>query len=51
MKTERMSMKVCSTWLLKDKIGDTFEGSINGVEEWGIYVSISSPMARRSGSF
>lgn len=45
MKTERMSMKVCSTWLLKDKIGDTFEGSINGVEEWGIYVSISSPMA------
>ncbi len=44
-KTERLALKVCSTWLLKDKIGETFEGTVSGVEQWGIYVSVKDPMA------
>ena len=45
MKVERQSIKVCSTWLLKDRVGDNFEASVNGIEEWGIYLSISDPIA------
>lgn len=44
-KTERIAIKVCATWLLKDRIGDIFEASINGIEQWGIYVSVKDPMA------
>lgn len=44
-KTERIVIKVCATWLLKDRIGDIFEASINGIEQWGIYVSVKDPMA------
>lgn len=45
MKVERQSIKVCSTWLLKDRIGENFEASVNGIEEWGIYLSITDPIA------
>ncbi len=45
MKVERQAIKVCSTWLLKDRIGDNFEATVNGIEEWGIYVSIADPIA------
>ena len=45
MKVERQAIKVCSTWLLKDRIGDNFEATVNGIEEWGIYVSIEDPIA------
>lgn len=44
-KTERIAIKVCATYLLKDRIGDTFEATINGIEQWGIYVSVKDPMA------
>lgn len=45
MKVERQAIKVCSTWLLKDRIGDNFEANVTGIEEWGIYVSIADPIA------
>lgn len=44
-KTERLALKVCSAWLLKDFIGETFEGEVNGVEQWGIFVSLDNPKA------
>ena len=45
MKVERISIKVCSCWILKNHIGDDFEASVTGIEEWGIYVSIADPIA------
>ena len=45
MKVERISIKVCSCWILKDRIGDDFEANVTGIEEWGIYVSIPDPIA------
>lgn len=45
MKVERISIKVCSCWILKSRIGDDFEANVTGIEEWGIYVSIADPIA------
>ena len=45
MKTERIAIKTCSCWILKSRIGDNFEATVNGIEEWGIYVSIADPIA------
>lgn len=45
MKVERLAIKVCASWILKDRIGDEFEASVSGVEEWGIFVSIADPIA------
>ena len=45
MKVERISIKVCSCWILKSRIGEDFEASVTGIEEWGIYVSIADPIA------
>ena len=45
IKVERISIKVCSCWILKNRIGDDFEASVTGIEEWGIYVSIKDPIA------
>ena len=44
-KTERIAIKVCSCWILKSHIGDDFEATVSGIEEWGIYVSIADPIA------
>lgn len=44
-KIERISIKVCSCWILKNHIGDDFEANVSGIEEWGIYVSIADPIA------
>ena len=35
-KTERIAIKVCSCWILKSHIGDDFEATVSGIEEWGI---------------
>ncbi|SHK73753.1 ribonuclease R family protein [Fibrobacter sp. UWEL] len=45
MKTERIAIKVCSSYILRNRIGDNFEATVNGIEEWGIYVSIADPIA------
>ena len=44
-KTERIAIKVCSCWILKSHVGDDFEATVSGIEEWGIYVSIADPIA------
>lgn len=44
-KLERISMKVCGSWLLREQVGEVFTGTINGIEEWGLFVSIADPMA------
>lgn len=44
-KIERLSLKVCSAWLLQKHIGESFEGTVSGIEQWGIFVSIKEPMA------
>lgn len=44
-KTERMSLKVCSTWLLRKHLGEEFEAKVTGVQEWGIYVGVEDPQA------
>ena len=45
MKVERIAIKVCSCWILKGRIGDDFEATVTGIEEWGIYISIDDPIA------
>lgn len=44
-KTERIAIKACSCWILKSHIGDDFIATVSGIEEWGIYVSLSDPIA------
>lgn len=44
-KTERMSLKVCATWLLRKHLGEEFEATVTGVQEWGIYVGVEDPQA------
>lgn len=44
-KIERLSLKVCSAWILQKYIGETFEATVSGIEQWGIFVSIQEPMA------
>ena len=33
MKVERISIKVCSCWILKSRIGEDFEATVTGIEE------------------
>jgi ribonuclease R len=40
MKIERASFKICAAWILKDYIGDEFEGEVSGLTEFGLFVSI-----------
>ncbi|MCI6873841.1 MULTISPECIES: RNB domain-containing ribonuclease [Hallerella] len=44
-KTERMSLKVCATWLLRKHLGEEFNATVTGVQEWGIYVGVEDPQA------
>lgn len=44
-KLERISIKVCATWLLRERLGEEFEATVNGVEQWGVYVTVKDPMA------
>lgn len=42
-KIERTALKLCSAWMLREHIGDEFDGMISGMEEWGIYVRLDHP--------
>ncbi len=44
-KTERMSLKVCATWLLHKHLGEDFDATVTGIQEWGIYVGVNDPQA------
>lgn len=44
-KTERMSLKVCATWLLRKHLGEEFDATVTGIQEWGIYVGVDDPQA------
>jgi ribonuclease R len=39
-KIERQSQKLCSAWLVKDRIGEEFQGRISGLEYFGVFVEI-----------
>jgi len=42
-KCERSALKVCAAWILREHIGDKFNGTINGMEEWGLFVTLDNP--------
>jgi len=44
-KCERAALKVCTAWILREHVGETFPGAISGMEEWGLFVSLDSPPA------
>ncbi|MDR0515492.1 MAG: RNB domain-containing ribonuclease [Fibromonadaceae bacterium] len=41
-KTERKAMKVCTSYLLQSQIGQTFKAEVQGIEDFGIFISVSS---------
>ncbi|GHV13238.1 hypothetical protein AGMMS49938_07490 [Fibrobacterales bacterium] len=41
-KTERKSLKLCASYLLQNQIGQTFNAEVQGIEEFGIFISISN---------
>ncbi|MDR3001584.1 MAG: VacB/RNase II family 3'-5' exoribonuclease [Fibromonadaceae bacterium] len=40
-KIERKALKLCVSYLLQDRIGETFSAEIQGVEEFGIFISVT----------
>jgi ribonuclease R len=43
MKVERKGLKTATSWVLRNYIGEEFIGEISGLENFGIFVSISDP--------
>lgn len=42
MKNERSAVKLCAAWMMKDFLGETFDGVISGMESFGMFVEIPS---------
>ncbi|MGL1901679.1 MAG: RNB domain-containing ribonuclease [Fibrobacterales bacterium] len=40
MKNERAAKKCCMAWILMDKVGDEFLGSISGLTDFGMFVEL-----------
>ncbi len=40
MKVERAAKKCCMAWILVDKVGEEFTGSISGVTDFGLFVEL-----------
>jgi len=43
MKVERKGLKTATSWVLRNYIGEEFVGEISGLENFGIFVSITDP--------
>jgi ribonuclease R len=43
MKVERKGLKTATAWVLRGHIGEEFTGEVSGLENFGIFVSISNP--------
>jgi ribonuclease R len=43
MKVERKGLKTATSWVLRNHIGEEFTGEISGLENFGIFVSITEP--------
>jgi ribonuclease R len=43
MKVERKGMKTATAWVLRNFVGDSFTGEISGLENFGIFVSLTEP--------
>jgi len=41
-KIERKALKLCASYILQNQIGSTFNGEIQGIEEFGIFITVSS---------
>jgi len=41
-KIERKALKFCASYILKSEIGQTFKAEIQGIEEFGIFISVST---------
>ena len=41
-KIERKALKLCASYLLKNEIGQTFKAEIQDIEEFGIFISVST---------
>lgn len=42
-KCERSALKVCAAWILREHVGENYPGTINGMEEWGLFVTLDNP--------
>ena len=40
MKCERQASKLCAVWIVRDRVGDVFQGKITGLSEWGMWVEL-----------
>ena len=41
MKNERWGVKLCAAWIVKDRVGEEFDGRISGLSEWGMWVELT----------
>jgi ribonuclease R len=44
MKVERKGLKTATAWVLRNHVGEEFIGEVSGLENFGIFISISDPM-------
>jgi ribonuclease R len=45
VKAERSGNKCCAAWILRERVGDLFEGRITGCEPIGVFVQLQNPWA------
>ena len=41
-KAERKALKLCTSYLLQNQVGQVFKAEVQGIEEFGIFISVSS---------
>lgn len=43
VKTERKAMRIATAWIFRKLVGREFEGTISGVENFGLFVTVTDP--------